>query len=178
VNSQRLTIPFLSGPRGAADTANVRRILLAALLLSLGTACARHVEPSVAPPPAPVSTADQVVGVARSLVGIRYLNGGTTPDGFDCSGFVQFVFGEVGITLPREVREQAEIGERVDRADLRPGDVVFFAIDGHTISHVGIAVSADAFVHAPSSRGFVREESLNIDYWRKRFVEARRFNKG
>jgi cell wall-associated NlpC family hydrolase len=87
---------------------------------------------------------------------------------------VRYVFGELGITMPRSVHEQASLGESVDRDDLRPGDLVFFAIDGHTISHVGIAVSADSFIHAPSSRGSVREESLGIAYWRARFAQARR----
>ncbi len=175
MNSQRLTIVFLTAGRDGTDTGSVRGILLAALVLSLGTACARHVEPTLAPPPEPAAMDRELVSVARSLVGIRYVNGGTTPAGFDCSGFVRYVFGEVGVTVPRSVGDLAATGERVDRAHLRAGDVVFFAIDGHTISHVGIAVSADTFIHAPSSRGFVREESLNVAYWRTRFAQARRF---
>jgi cell wall-associated NlpC family hydrolase len=156
----------------------VRRALFALLVLSFATACAQRGRPSVEPPPEPAPPGAAAVGVARSLIGAPYLNGGTTPDGFDCSGFVRYVFGELGIALPRGVREQASLGEPVDREQLRPGDLVFFAIDGHTISHVGIAVSADSFIHAPSSHGRVREESLAIPYWRTRFARARRIGGG
>jgi cell wall-associated NlpC family hydrolase len=152
----------------------VRRVLFAILACSLATACAPRVRPRVEPPLEPAPRGSAAVSVARSLVGAPYLNSGATPDGFDCSGFVRYVFGELGITMPRSVREQASLGEPVDREHLRPGDLVFFAIDGHTISHVGIAVTADSFIHAPSSRGFVREESLDLAYWRTRFAQGRR----
>jgi cell wall-associated NlpC family hydrolase len=155
----------------------VRRILFAALAVSCVAACSPRVQPNLAPPPSPASEAKglELVGVARALIGAPYLNGGTTPAGFDCSGFVRYVFGEAGISVPRAMRDMQATGQRVERADLRPGDVVFFAIDGQTVSHVGIASGPDTFIHAPSSRGRVREESLNISYWQTRFAEARRF---
>lgn len=153
----------------------MRRILAAALALALLSACSKRVTPTLSPPPEPVPARVELASLARSFIGVPYLNGGTTPAGFDCSGFVRYVFGEAGIAVPRGVRDQAAMGRHVDREALRPGDVVFFAIDGRTISHVGIVVSADTFVHAPSTRGHVREESLSLAYWRTRYAEARRF---
>ncbi len=165
-----------------AENLRVRRLrvpvlisLLAAVLL---TGCVKRPSPSLSPPPAPpapppADVAD-VVAVARSFVGTPYRNGGADPGGFDCSGFTQYVFSQVGVPLPRSAPEQAAFGERVDRRDLREGDLVFFAIDGRTISHVGIVVAADRFVHAPSSRGSVREESLGVAYWQTAYATARR----
>ena len=145
--------------------------LLAAILL---TGCVKRGRPTLPPPPPPPATGASVVAVARSFIGTPYRNGGADPGGFDCSGFTQYVFAQFGAALPRTVLEQAAIGERVARADLREGDLVFFAIDGRTVSHVGVAVSADRFVHAPSSRGSVREESLGVTYWQTSYAAARR----
>lgn len=153
----------------------MRRILVAALALALLSACSKRVTPTLSPPPEPEPARVELARLARSFIGVPYLNGGTTPAGFDCSGFVRYVFGEAGIAVPRSVRDQAAMGRHVEREALRPGDVVFFAIDGRMISHVGIVVSADTFVHAPSTRGHVREESLSLNYWRTRYAEARRF---
>ncbi|HEX7486515.1 MAG TPA: C40 family peptidase [Vicinamibacterales bacterium] len=160
--------------RDRADTRDVRRLVLVLLTVVLLSGCAprgRQVHTPSGPPPGSGAAA---AALARSLVGAPYRNGGADPAGFDCSGFVQYVFGGLGFAVPRGVREQASTGERVNRDRVREGDLVFFAIDGRTISHVGIAVSANSFVHAPSSRGRVREESLNVAYWRERFAEARR----
>jgi cell wall-associated NlpC family hydrolase len=105
---------------------------------------------------------------------VPYRNGGTDPTGFDCSGFVQWVFAQQGRALPREVRDQYQLGRKVDRDEVRPGDLVFFETVSHGASHVGIALGSDEFVHAPSSRGVVRVENYGIDYWKKRYVGARR----
>ena len=144
--------------------------LLAAVLL---TGCVKRTRPTL-PPPLPLASGANVVTLARSFIGTRYRNGGADPAGFDCSGFTQYVFAQLGVALPRIVGEQATSGDRVNLHDLREGDLVFFAIDGRTISHVGIAVGADRFVHAPSSSGSVREESLSVGYWQTRYATARR----
>jgi cell wall-associated NlpC family hydrolase len=94
--------------------------------------------------------------------------------GFDCSGFTQYVFAQHGIALPREVREQFEIGEKVKLEDVKVGDLVFFRTVAKGASHVGIVVDDDEFVHAPSSTGVVRVEHLSMAYWSKRFLAARR----
>jgi cell wall-associated NlpC family hydrolase len=128
-----------------------------------------------APPPGepPSMVAEGVISTALHLLGTPYRNGGADPTGFDCSGFVQYVFAQQGVFVPRTVEEQARSGTRVDR-DLRPGDLVFFHTSGRGPTHVGIALDGTRFVHAPSSRGEVRIEPLARPYWADRFIEARR----
>jgi cell wall-associated NlpC family hydrolase len=115
-----------------------------------------------------------VVGTALSLQGAPYRNGGSDPSGFDCSGFVAYVFAQQGFALPRTVLEQYDAGQDVPSASLVPGDLVFFSTVAPGASHVGIAISADAFVHAPSSSGVVRVERLTAPYWSSRLVGIRR----
>ena len=116
----------------------------------------------------------EVSGTALSLRGTPYRNGGADPGGFDCSGFVRYVFAQHGLSLPRTVAEQYQHGGSVAPADLRAGDLVFFTTTAPGPSHVGIVVGGDSFVHAPSSSGVVRVEHLGAAYWASRFVGARR----
>ena len=109
---------------------------------------------------------------ATDLLGTPYRNGGATLDGFDCSGFVQYVFAQHGVRVPRTVRRQAEVGARVREA--AAGDLVFFNTEGRGPTHVGIALGPDRFIHAPSSRGVVRVEPFASAYWSSRFLEVRR----
>jgi cell wall-associated NlpC family hydrolase len=122
--------------------------------------------------PAPDRSA--LVESALQLRGIPYLNGGSDPGGFDCSGFTQYVFAQFQLGLPRETREQFRVGEKVRRDEISPGDLVFFATTSSDVSHVGLAIGADEFVHAPSSTGVVRVERLSSTYWAPRFLGARR----
>jgi cell wall-associated NlpC family hydrolase len=115
-----------------------------------------------------------LAGTALSLRGAPYRNGGTDPQGFDCSGFTQYVFSQYGLPLPREVREQYRVGKPVKAGDLAPGDILFFATTEPGPSHVAIAIGGDQFVHAPSSTGVVRVEHLGSSYWSPRFLGARR----
>jgi cell wall-associated NlpC family hydrolase len=119
-----------------------------------------------------------VVSYALSLQGTPYHYGKSSPqDGFDCSGFVQHVFAHQGISLPRTVQEMAHSATltQVQKNDLHSGDLVFFNTDGRLFSHVGIYVSNDNFIHAPSQRtGRVLVSSLKNRYWDKRFSCARR----
>jgi cell wall-associated NlpC family hydrolase len=136
--------------------------------------------PSDAPSPATSEPSAQsaddatLIDTALSLRGVPYRNGGTDPNGFDCSGFTQYVFARHGITLPRDTRDQFQIGEKVKLKDIRTGDLVFFHTVASGVSHVGIAVNDDEFVHAPSTAGVVRVEHIGSAYWSKRFVAARR----
>lgn len=131
------------------------------------------------PLPAPDETAGDValppvVGTALSLQGAPYRNGGTDPSGFDCSGFVAYVFAQQGLAVPRTVSELYVAGREISADALEPGDLVFFSTVAPGASHVGIAVSADEFVHAPSSKGVVRVERLSASYWNSRLVGIRR----
>ena len=116
-----------------------------------------------------------VAGTALTLRGAPYRDGGSDPSGFDCSGFTQWVFARHRLSLPRDVREQFQQGTSVPPDDLEPGDLLFFTTVAPGPSHVGIAVGAGQFVHAPSSRGVVRVERLSTRYWSRRFLGARRF---
>jgi peptidoglycan DL-endopeptidase CwlO len=133
--------------------------------------------------PAPTSAASPapahfdgyaLVGTALSFRGVPYRNGGGDPQGFDCSGFTQYVFGQYGVALPREVREQFEKGRAVTPDEVAPGDLIFFSTVAPGPTHVGIAIGGDEFVHAPSSTGVVRVERLGSSYWAPRYIGARR----
>jgi len=115
-----------------------------------------------------------VAGTALSLRGAPYRNGGSDPSGFDCSGFVRYVFGQHGVTVPRTVTDQFHAGQQVPQDQLGPGDLVFFSTVAPGASHVGIVVGGDEFVHAPSGTGEVRVERMSAPYWATRFVGGRR----
>lgn len=131
--------------------------------------------PEAAPAPTGPAAAYAITGTALSLRGVPYRNGGGDPaSGFDCSGFVWYVFSQHGIGVPRTVVEQFQIGTRVDAGPLDPGDLVFFDTKGGGATHVGILIGGDEFVHAPSSSSGVRVERLGSPYWAARYVGARR----
>jgi cell wall-associated NlpC family hydrolase len=125
------------------------------------------------PTEAPVEL-DSVVATALGLRGTPYRNGGSDPSGFDCSGFVWYVFSQHGVVVPRTVLEQFHAGHAIRGKDIQAGDLVFFETSGGPASHVGVVVGGNEFVHAPSARGEVRVEPLNSPYWASRFVGARR----
>jgi cell wall-associated NlpC family hydrolase len=113
---------------------------------------------------------------AMTLLGINYKFGGNSPEtGFDCSGFVRYVFKEAfGYTLPRRSEEISQKGVKIGIDQLVPGDLVFFNTLKRTFSHVGIYIGNNQFVHAPSSGSVVRVESIDKNYWQARFDGARR----
>jgi len=117
-----------------------------------------------------------IASAALRLQGIPYRSGGADPHGFDCSGLVQYVLAQYGLAVPRVVRDQYEVGTRVRLDELEPGDLVFFTTEGRHVSHVGIAIGGDRFVHAPNARGTVRIDSLATGYWGDRVTGARRVN--
>ena len=115
---------------------------------------------------------------ALFAVGVRYHYGGNSPDtGFDCSGLVAHVFDRAwGVALPRSAEEQRNVGRAVKRAELQPGDLVFYNTRTRPFSHVGIYLGDGNFVHAPRPGQRVRVESIDTPYWRARFSGARRLD--
>ena len=115
----------------------------------------------------------RLVATAMQYMGVPYVYGGSSPSGFDCSGFVQYVYRQSGIELPRTADVQFEVGTPVSREELQPGDLVFFAGDYVNISHVGIYLHDDEFIHASTTYG-IAIDSLNRDYRRDHYMGARR----
>jgi len=120
--------------------------------------------------------ASELVVNALSFLGVPYRRGGSSAEtGFDCSGFVKTVYQEtVGLVLPRQAAQQAANSEKIARADLKPGDLVFFNTMRRTFSHVGIYIGDGKFVHSPKPGEQVRIENLSVAYWARRFTGARR----
>ena len=138
-------------------------------------------------PPSFVQTAapaaDGVLGQAQefalralSFIGVRYKWGGNSPDtGFDCSGLIRYVYSQItGQALPRNANEMSHVGETVDRAELQPGDLVFFNTLRKPFSHVGIYLGDSRFLHAPSRGGAVEIVDMSQRYWQSRYNGARR----
>jgi cell wall-associated NlpC family hydrolase len=113
---------------------------------------------------------------AMDLLGVPYRRGGNTEaSGFDCSGFVRYLYeNSVGQLLPRRAEEQARSTEVIDRSELKPGDLVFFNTMKRAFSHVGIYVGDGKFIHAPRAGKSVKVDDMRSAYWQKRFNGARR----
>ena len=120
--------------------------------------------------------ATQLVVGALGFLGVPYRRGGSDAEtGFDCSGFVRAIYQQTaGLLLPRRASEQAAATEKIDKNELKPGDLVFFNTMRRAFSHVGIYVGNGKFIHAPKPGGEVRVEDLGASYWAKRFDGARR----
>jgi cell wall-associated NlpC family hydrolase len=130
----------------------------------------------IAVPARPIAKVRQrVIWTATSLLGTPYQFGGTTPAGFDCTGYVAYVFRQAaGMDLPRGSVDQVQFGEAITPLAMQPGDLVYFRIEREKSLHVGIYIGEGRFVHAPSTNGAVNVQSLALDYWRTRFLGARR----
>src|SRR6476620_2705165 len=116
--------------------------------------------------PNPTAAASRVLNTADRYLGVPYVWGGNTPDGFDCSGFTKYVFARNGVTLPRTSREQAHVGDGVplDFGAMRAGDLLLFAEPGEAISHVAIYVGSGRIIHASSAMGGVNYLDLDGSY--------------
>ncbi|MGY8904076.1 MAG: C40 family peptidase [Burkholderiales bacterium] len=120
--------------------------------------------------------ASELVFTAMGFMGMPYKRGGSSAEtGFDCSGFVHAMYAQtLGLLLPRRAEQQAAATQTIDKAELQPGDLVFFNTLRRTFSHVGIYVGDGKFVHSPKPGAQVRVEDMGVGYWRNRFDGARR----
>lgn len=120
---------------------------------------------------------NKVISTARSLIGTPYVWGGESPreGGFDCSGLTQYVFKQVGYSLNRISKDQSRQGIHVSRANIKPGDLVFYSFKGNgVIDHVGIYIGNGQMIHSPKAGDNVKVTNVGTSYWRSRFVTARR----
>ncbi|WP_373975218.1 C40 family peptidase [Chitinibacter sp. SCUT-21] len=162
-----------------------KRIFLLLLFFILAGCISTQPKPSKPSKPIPTKPsiskiqvdgdAREVIMVALGLLDTGYQFGGSNPEaGLDCSGLVQYVYkNALQVDLPRSAAEMANATRHVDKSDLRPGDLVFFNTLGRPFSHVGIYMGDGNFIHAPSSKGRVRIESMNNSYFAPRFEGAR-----
>ncbi len=120
--------------------------------------------------------ARELVVNALAMIGVNYKFGGNNPDdGFDCSGLVGHVFRSVaGLVLPRDSQAMSKVGDRVEKTELQPGDLVFFNTRHRPYSHVGIYIGEQRFVHAPSRGREVQVVDMGERYWQTRYNGARR----
>lgn len=118
---------------------------------------------------------EKAIQIAKSYLGGKYVWGATGPDAFDCSGFTQYIYKQAyGKSIPRVSYEQANYGEKVDREDLQPGDLIFFdTMNKGRVSHVGIYIGNNKFIHAANSKSGIIESELS-GYYSKKYMGARR----
>ena len=149
----------------------INRIFALAITVLALAACASNPPGSAADPR--ISAGDRAASFALDQVGEPYLYGGNSPGGFDCSGLVQYSYSRAGYSVPRTTMQLWSAAQTVDRHQLRAGDLLFFSIRGK-MSHVGLYLGGQRFVHAPQSGRSVSVESLEAPFYRTAFVRAGR----
>jgi peptidoglycan DL-endopeptidase CwlO len=140
-----------------------------ATALSSDSSSSAATDEAVAATPAPVARYGGVVGIAMQYLGTPYVYGGASPSGFDCSGFIMYVFSQVGVSLPHNAAAQYGVGTPVDRSQLQPGDLVFF----NGLGHAGIYVGGGSFIHAPHTGDVVKISPMS-GWYASTYVGARR----
>lgn len=150
-----------------------RAALCAALIGTLAAGCVS------APPVQRVegyspTRGEEAAATALAMVGKPYRYRGETPSGFDCSGLVRYSYRRVGIDVPHGTKSLMRITSSVGLRNARLGDLLFFTQRGKKYSHVGIFIGNNAFVHAPSTGGFVRQDSMDDPYWQQHYLDTRR----
>lgn len=167
------------------DVQIVKRLVLSSMALLLVTAC------SIVPNKPPVTIiaspqvninkptetlGDVIVQSAKLQMGTPYKFGGNSPrEGFDCSGLALYSHHINGLSIPRSTSDQFKLGKHINRTELNAGDLLFFRTMGQSVSHVGIYIENDIFIHAPNSRKNVEIETLDNPYYKRRYLGARRY---
>jgi cell wall-associated NlpC family hydrolase len=118
---------------------------------------------------------ESIVNTAKKYLGARYRRGGNSPSGFDCSGYVRYVFDKNGISLPRSAARQFDAGRKIEYEEMKPGDLLFFMIDKQTVSHVAIYIGKNRFIHAPSNGKSVSYSSMHERYWQESYAGSASF---
>lgn len=131
-------------------------------------------EPDPSQAPAAGSIGEQIVAFADQFLGTPYVWAGSSPSGFDCSGFVSYVFKNFGYTVNRTAASMYTNGVAVDKSELQIGDAVFFASSSESIGHVGIYIGDGEFIHSSSGCGYVTISGLDESYYSRMYVGARR----
>ena len=131
-------------------------------------------EPDPSQAPAAGSIGEQIVAFAEQFLGTPYVWAGSSPSGFDCSGFVSYVFKNFGYTVNRTAASMYTNGVAVDKSELQIGDAVFFASSSESIGHVGIYIGDGEFIHCSSGCGYVTISGLEESYYSRMYVGARR----
>ena len=142
-------------------------------IISVAAGCASvPTQPVLEHPP---TIGEKAARIAETMIGRPYKFKGNSPEGFDCSGLVQYSYlAAGGLDVPHGTKALLDRTRSIER-DLQTGDLLFFNERGKKYSHVGIFLENDTFVHAPGTGGKVRKESLQDPYWKDHFMEARRF---
>ena len=163
----------------AQSTTNIPSFALLITVLAAVSGCSSNPPDSAAHRPAATTVVqgqrigERAAAVALDQVGVPYRYGGATTRGFDCSGLVQYSYGKAGKTVPRTTGQLWSAMQPVERHELQAGDVLFFRIEGK-MSHVGLYVGQQTFVHAPSSGRTVSVQKLTAPYYSAAFIRAGR----
>jgi murein DD-endopeptidase len=149
-------------------------------VLLQGCSSLSPIEPSGSPPVVqpsapPLSSGNEIAMRAISLLGSPYKWGGSGPTQFDCSGLVRFVYGEIGVDVPRTAAEQYSAARRINLNEIAPGDLLFFRISGRRVTHVAIYAGDGRFIHAPQTGRPVELRTMDDEFYRPRLVGAGRF---
>ncbi|MET0786204.1 MAG: C40 family peptidase [Paenisporosarcina sp.] len=121
--------------------------------------------------------ANNLVSTANKVMGTKYVWGGTSPKGFDCSGFIGYVYKKNGVSLPRTTASMKTVGTSISKKNLKAGDLVFFNTSGKGVSHAGIYIGKGKFVHSSSSKGVSVAKLNDPYYWGSKYMGAKRVAK-